>query len=342
MSARRPVWFALGCLVCACGGRGGDDTGGVDVSITTGESTTGDGDGDMTMKWDVVGGDETGMMDGGDEAGDDGCKKVDLLFVIDNSGSMEDEQVSLVNSFPGFIDEIQSQLADTEGYHVGIISSDLYAYNGPGCLVEGGLITQTGGTGSSMSVCSPFAEGKNYMTEADDLATKFSCAAQIGIAGDGNERPAQTLIQALSPQLAGVGQCNEGFLRDDALLVIVIITDEEDDHEVDGCMQLPQPGSNGDPPGWYQAVIAAKNGVEGNIVVLALVGPPGPDPAICPALDKCTGGIIGAEVASRLVQFTQMFSHGFIGRICEPTYDSFFQEAVGEIKSACDDFMPPG
>ena len=37
---------------------------------------------------------------GGDSSTDAGCKKVDLLFVIDNSGSMADEQINLVSSFP--------------------------------------------------------------------------------------------------------------------------------------------------------------------------------------------------------------------------------------------------
>ena len=273
---------------------------------------------------------------------EEGCKKVDLLFVIDNSGSMEDEQVNLVNSFPGFIDEIQTQLAGTEGYHVGVTTSDSYLYNSLGCSGEGSLVTKTGGTGASNMTCGPFAEGHNFMTEADDLATTFQCAAQVGIAGDGDERPMKTLGLALSPGLNAPGACNAGFLREDALLVVVVITDEEDDHEIDGCLQLPQPGSPGDPPNWYNTVVAAKGGVEQNIVVLTLIGPPGPDPAQCPPLDKCQGGIIGAEVSPRIDAFSTMFTYGFVGRVCEASYAAFFSEAVSVIKSACDEFVPPG
>src|SRR5262245_18480268 len=40
----------------------------------------------------------------------EGCPSVDILFVIDSSGSMADNQQSLVNSFPGFIAGVQSQL----------------------------------------------------------------------------------------------------------------------------------------------------------------------------------------------------------------------------------------
>ncbi|MCA9718739.1 MAG: hypothetical protein KC468_28985, partial [Myxococcales bacterium] len=118
-------------------------------------------------------------------------------------------------------------------------------------------------------------------------------------------------------------------------------TDEEDDHEVESCLQLPQPGSPGDPTDWFNTVVAAKGGVEQNVVVLTLIGPPGPNPAQCPQLDKCQGGIIGAEVSVRIDAFSKFFTYGFVGRVCENSYDAFFSEAVGVIKSACDEFMPP-
>ncbi|MCA9690838.1 MAG: hypothetical protein KC636_14620, partial [Myxococcales bacterium] len=203
------------------------------------------------------------------------------------------------------------------------------------------LVTRTGGTNASQMTCGPYFDGFSYMTESDDLATAFSCAGKVGTGGDGDETPMQTMQLALSDALNAPGACNAGFLRDDALLVIVVITDEEDDHEVDACLQNPQQGSPGEPPGWYAGVVAAKGGIESNIVVLSLVGPPGPDPAVCPPLDKCSGGIIGAEVTTRIVQFTQMFTNGFVGRVCEASYDGFFSQAVGVIQSACEGFMPP-
>ncbi len=135
--------------------------------------------------------------------------------------------------------------------------------------------------------------------------------------------------------------CNEGFVRDDAVLVVVIITDEEDDHEVDSCEQLPWPGSSGEPGQWYQDLVAHKGGVETNIVRLSPIGP-ADAPSACPALDKCEGGVTGAEMSPRLVEVTQMFTHGFVGRLCEPNDDTFFGEAVSVIETACDDFEPAG
>lgn len=270
---------------------------------------------------------------------DEGCKKVDLLFVIDNSGSMADEQINLISSFPGFVAEMQSKLVNTESYHVGIITSDSNQYNGPGCNFIGALVNRTGGANSSNAVCGPYAAGKNWMSEADDLATKFACAGQVGTGGSGNEQPMYAMLQAVHPQYQQPGACNEGFIRPDALLVVVIITDEEDDHEVNGCNQLPQPGSPGEPITWFNDLVAIKDGIETNIVVLSLVGPVQPP---CPALDKCAGGITGAEVATRIIQFTEMFTNGSIGQICAPSYQSFFSAAISLIDEACDNFIPPG
>lgn len=274
---------------------------------------------------------------------DEGCRAVDLLFVIDNSGSMEDEQANLIASFPGFITAMRSQLSDELGYNVGITSSDLYAGNST-CLQEGALITQTLGMGASNQNCAPFSSDLRFMTEDDDLEAKFGCAAQVGIDGDGNERPMQTMLAALSPEMTGPGGCNEGFLRDDALLVVVIITDEEDDHETVGCSNgtvntMPQPGSLGEPDQWFDQIVAAKGGDERRVVVLSLVGPQGL--AACPALEKCVGGVTGAEVADRIIDFTNRFTFGFVGGVCEP-YGPFFSNAIADIVTACDDFTPVG
>jgi hypothetical protein len=316
----------------------------VGITDTEGDDESGD-DSDDADKLDTPGGGSAEGPAGGDEASDSGCKKVDLLFVIDNSGSMQDEQANLIASFPGFIDGIRNQLADAEGYHVGVITSDLYFdISDPACLSEGTLVTRTAGTGSSNQQCDPYASGKRFMNEEDDLATKFACAAQVGIGGDGDERPIQTMLAALSDPMNAPGGCNDGFVRDDALLVVVIITDEEDDHETMGCpggTSNPDPldGSSGDPPGWYQGLVAVKEGNEASIVVLALAGPEGPD--ACPLLQKCDGGIDGAEVTTRINEFTEMFTYGFVGPVCEP-YGPFFAEAISHIRSACDDFTPVG
>ncbi len=258
---------------------------------------------------------------------DEGCTKVDFLFVIDNSNSMATNQGELVASFPELVDGIESTLTDVESFHVGVVTSDPYAFNEPGCTGIGALVTRTGGVNSSNAMCAPFADGFRYMTDADDLDNDFACAALVGTAGANDERMMAGAVAAISDPLNMVGGCNEGFLRDDALLVAVLISDEDDP----GSSLV---GSLGDPNSWFADFVAAK-GVAENAVVLTLTrGSPG---NVC-------GAAQGSEVDGvRLMEFAALFgANGFVGDICAASFGPFFDEAVNVIATACDNFEPPG
>ena len=258
---------------------------------------------------------------------DTACRKVDFLFVIDNSGSMGTSQGQLVSNFPVFIDGIQSTLDSVVSYQVGVVTSDNYTYNAPGCNGLSSLVVQTGGFQSSNAVCGPYADGFNFMTEADDLAETFSCAAQIGTSGSGTELVMQAVEEAVSRVEGGPGECNEGFIRDDALLVIVIITDESD-----GPIDT-EPHSPGDANSWYDTVVAAKLGIPENVVVMSLIKYAG---GPCPPLYSWENG-------QEIADFTALFGpNGFVGGICEADYGPLFDEAIGIIDEACENFVPIG
>ena len=249
------------------------------------------------------------------------CPAVDLLFVIDDSGSMSDEQANLVDSFPGFVSGIEDLLGPAATYHVGVVTTDDYAFNAAGCQRIGALTTRTGGDLSSDAVCGPFAAGGGYMTADDDFAAAFACAAHVGIDGDGvHERPMDALASTLEGTDPGVADCDAGFLRDEALLVIVVITDEEDEGD-----------SQGDPPDWYENVVAAKGGDADHIVVLSLIGHPKPNDC----LPTQWTGMQGAEISPRLIAFTEMFDHGVVGDVCSPSYVAAFNQTVEGIADAC-------
>jgi hypothetical protein len=257
---------------------------------------------------------------------EEGCSKVDFMFVIDNSNSMATNQGELVASFPEFVAAIEGTLTDVESFHVGVVTSDAYEFNENGCTQTGALVTETGGVNSSNATCHPFAEGFRYMTEQDDLPTAFACAALIGTAGDNDERMMDGATDAISPALNAAGACNAGYIRDDALLVAVFISDEDDP----GSSLV---GSPGDPMSWYDEFVAVKMFPE-NVVVLTLTrGSPG---NVC-------GGAQGSEVdGTRLMQFAGLFgANGFIGDICAASFGPFFEEAVGVIEEACENFVPP-
>jgi hypothetical protein len=265
------------------------------------------------------------------------CTKVDFMFVIDNSGSMGSYQANVVANFPAFIDGIQNSLEDVQSYQVGVITSDVYTPNKPGCNTAlSSLVVQTDFSGSN-AICGTgpgmtYADGYNFMTENDDLATTFSCAASVGTSGSGFERPMQAVVEAVQRVDGDPGECNEGYLREDALLVIVVITDEADGPgDPDGAAGTAT--SLGDPVSWYDDVVAAKGGIPENVVALAMVNSAGgPCPPTFPTED-------GGNIAT----WAQMFGpNGFVGGICEPDYGPVFQQAIGVIDEACENYIPPG
>ncbi len=99
--------------------------------------------------------------------------------------------------------------------------------------------------------------------------------------------------------------------------MVVIITDESD-------------SSDGTPPEWFTELVAIKGGREKNIAVLSILV----------SLANVTG-CSGSGLPERLKMFTNMFTHGFIGDVCAPSYDAFFTAAVSVVGEACGDFVPP-
>ncbi len=259
-----------------------------------------------------------------------GCKAVDVLFVIDNSGSMADNQASLVSSFPGFVAGMKEKLDAAPSYHVGVVTTDDYWGNAAGCQTIGDLVTQTSGHASSAAVCAPFSGDNRFMSEAEsDLSSKFACAAQVGDTGSDDERVMRALLNALEPGRNAQGACNAGFSRLDALLVVVIITDEDD--VADGCdgQTCDSYGSGGDPDAWVAELLSYRGGIKENVVVLSLIGKGADNPC-------------GAIPNSKILGFTNRFDdNGFTGDVCSSSYDAFFSAALPVIDEACKTFEPP-
>jgi len=279
-----------------------------------------------------VGGGGTGFSDAGDMPS--GCENVDFLFVIDSSNSMETNQAELVASFPEFVEAIRSTLVDVQSFHVGVVTSDAYQPNDGECDELGALVTRTGGDFSSDDVCGPFSDGARFMTEADDLPSAFSCAAQVGTDGANDEQMMAAMLAAVNPELNEAGECNEGFVRNDALLVVTLISDEDDPGTCVG-MDRDQDcdGSPGDPDEWYEDLVAAK-GVRENLVILSLTR--GAPDNVC---DTATGTERDGE---RIMDVARRHEDlGLIGDICESSFGQFFDNAVDLIQQGCEGFVLP-
>jgi hypothetical protein len=238
------------------------------------------------------------------------CDRADFLFVIDDSPSMQGYQRRLVENFPVFLAGVERVVQEGTDLHVGVVTTDAYYGNPSPCEVPGGLVIETKGANSSRSVCGPYAEGANYMTAADDLEAAFECAAKVGTLGADSEQPLVSLLAAVDPN-SSAAQCNAGFSRKDALLTVVILTDETDS----------SPGNELD----YARDLADLEGGRSNVVVVALTAED----------SSCANDPLETECYdSRLTRFTNWFEYGFMGSITGD-YAEQFDQAVELVATAC-------
>jgi len=154
--------------------------------------------------------------------------QLDLLFVVDNSGSMRAEQISLAQNFINIINTLQSTLeGGLPNIHVGVVSTDMGNGSHPGCSDAGddGKLQNTPRTPGCNAPRDFFISNIDGVPNYDGtLADAFACIAELGTTGCGFEQPLESLRRALD----GSNPQNDGFLRPDALLAIVFITDEDD------------------------------------------------------------------------------------------------------------------
>ncbi len=129
--------------------------------------------------------------------------KVDILWIVDNSTSMLKHQQNLSAQIPELVSKLNSLKMD---YQMAVISSSM-----GGSLPDGGK----------------FLGSPKYLTaKTSNLASTLADRMVVGEAGSNNERGLESMEVVLSaPYSSGEGK---GFLRDDALLVVIALSDEED------------------------------------------------------------------------------------------------------------------
>jgi hypothetical protein len=169
----------------------------------------------------------------------------DILFVVDNSGSMADEQARLAANFGAFIDEISQSNAD---YRIAVVSTDLSSSLGERAgevtldwdeAEPFELITTNGNRPGEPGVCSEvgiehgcFRGPEPALRIIDSTMVReqqieaFTANVSIGSCGSGSEEGLAAAVEALDR--AGANECNGGFLRDRSNLVLIFLTDEED------------------------------------------------------------------------------------------------------------------
>lgn len=125
--------------------------------------------------------------------------QIDILFDIDDSGSMGDDQSNVANNLSSFIQWASTLQVD---YQIGVITTDA---GKQGCLR------------GSTKIVTP---------QTPNLVATLQANVRVGTSGSGYEQGLLTSYQALTvPSLTG---CNNGFYRPDASLSVIYISDEPD------------------------------------------------------------------------------------------------------------------
>lgn len=135
------------------------------------------------------------LFDGTDVFYQDPASDVDILLVVDNSCSMGPYQDKLSTNFEQFI----SYFTDANiGYQIGVVTTDV------------------------MNLDAGVLRGQVVTPDTPDGAAIFQDLVQVGVDGAGTEMGLESAYLALS------GSKNPGFLRDEASLSVIFVSDEED------------------------------------------------------------------------------------------------------------------
>ncbi len=308
------------------------------LAIACGPSDGGPGNGNLPDAGD--GG--SGPNEFADARPQEACEKMDFLFVIDNSGSMREEQDNLIANFSGFaqvIDQYVTQTGQNLDYRIAVTTA-------------GRDVSYTLTIGPPINMTIPFTESgdngefrmgcgmtRRWIEKADsDVTGTFQCIANVGTSGPGAEMPLLGLEWSLNQRV--VDGINAGFLRDDALLAIVMITDQDDcsrtddGFDIDGskptCFDPNDP--NILPLSHYFDFLDQLKAGRGRWAAAVIAGP-GPG--------SCTSSFGEAAEATRMIDFVaQTGSNAVLSSICDGDLTSALGEALDTFEAACNSFPP--
>ncbi|MCB9669606.1 MAG: hypothetical protein H6734_09075 [Alphaproteobacteria bacterium] len=130
---------------------------------------------------------------------------VDILLVIDDSGSMAEEQAQLAQLAHGLIERLETRGVD---FHIGITTTDTDHAQVAGKLRPLGL-------------------GERFLTpQSPDAPDRLASAVLVGTDGSSEETGRAALYQLLQTRAAAPE--NQGFRRPQAPLEVLFVSDEED------------------------------------------------------------------------------------------------------------------
>ena len=163
---------------------------------------------------------------------------IDILFMIDNSSSMTSMQQKLLAQLPTFIQVLQMLPNGLPNVHIAVVSSDMGA---PGDSTNSISCTTYGDDGAFQSAprgsctSTTLSNGSNFISDVDGMTNftdpiekVFQCIGLLGATGCGFEHQLASIDRALGGGGKAPPDSNANFLRDNAYLGIVLLTNEDD------------------------------------------------------------------------------------------------------------------
>lgn len=253
---------------------------------------------------------------------------VDILFVIDDSGSMCEEQDRLVDNFNSFIQQAEIWNND---YHIGVISLDVTTEQIVGKLNRGDprisprFITKNANAQSQFATladigCDGNSDSQEAALQAAQAALSAPLISDTGVScgSDNDCRNNKNLCSSATncPYFCLDGTCggyNKGFIRQDAQLEIVALSDEEDQ-------------SSGTPDFYVDFFKSIKGYYNANMMHFnAIVGTDTTGEGYCVSPD----GTTRAGHGKRYIDVAER-TGGLWGSICDPDYDVIMNQ-IGSV-----------
>ncbi len=340
------VLFAAFCAASVANGcaAGGDTTGSSDCAVgsekcqcTTGgacdpglsclssicvdpNNPAGSGGGGGTSG---AGGNGTGGMDCVPDG--QGCQAVDVIFALDSSGSMNEENSALAatQAFQQVVNTIAAINCGQVDFRVGITNDN-----------DGGFVSSTATPWFDSAAMSP-----------QEMANAFSASANIVIGSDSATLGCEHVLSSAVGLLTSDAT---GFVRDGALLVLVLVSDVDDYGIYDnvngnacglGCSVVGDSTQN-----LYNSLLTLKGGDPDAIATVVVAGDPTGTPNtanLCMQPGACGDT---AFFATRLWEFAGLVGDGGVrANICAgaASVPGAVQAAFDtEIDLACQDLVP--
>jgi hypothetical protein len=235
---------------------------------------------------------------------------------------MVEELAAMSTIFGTFATALLDVNDDFENFRTGVVDS----CPRPSTFNTRGRSGECGFEGGATWIDSDSSDMVGEYQCVGNLDTTYDCALD----NDEDEQPIKAAIAALQP-----GK-NPGFVRDDALLVVIGITDEDEEMVIDGSTSETYTNVQiaAHAQGMYDDLVAVK----GDVKRMVFIGIGGKDPNGCTAAEGAYGKALGANIINATSDLFIAENRGVKWDLCTGNLSQALTAALTVIEQACNDF----